>query len=56
MAVLKKMVDAGRIDKNDSVVCYVTGNGLKTTEVIMEVLTKPQTMQADVTKIAALVR
>ena len=56
VAVLKKMVDAGRIDKNDSVVCYVTGNGLKTTEVIMEVLTKPQTMQADVTKIAALVR
>ncbi len=55
VAVLKKMVDAGKIDKNDSVVCYVTGNGLKTTEVMMEVLTKPQTMQADAAKIAALV-
>lgn len=56
VAVLKKMVEAGKIDKNDSVVCYVTGNGLKTTEVMMEVLQKPQTMQADVAKIAALVR
>jgi len=56
VAVLKKMVEAGKIDRNDSVVCYVTGNGLKTTEVMMEVLQKPQTMQADVAKIAALVR
>ncbi len=56
VAVLKKMVETGKIDKNDSVICYVTGNGLKTTEVMMEVLSKPQTMQADVTKIAALVR
>lgn len=56
VAVLKKMIEAGKIDKNDSVICYVTGNGLKTTEVMMEVLSKPQTMQADVSKIAALVR
>lgn len=56
VAVLQKMVEAGKIDRNDSVVCYVTGNGLKTTEVMMEVLSKPQTMQADVAKIAALVR
>ncbi|MDE1726121.1 MAG: threonine synthase [Thaumarchaeota archaeon] len=56
VAVLKKMIEEGKIDKNDSVVCYVTGNGLKTTEVMMEVLSKPQTMQADITKIAALVR
>lgn len=56
VSVLKKMVEAGKIDKNDSVICYVTGNGLKTTEVMMEVLSKPQTMQADIAKIAALVR
>ncbi|MGB6463648.1 MAG: threonine synthase [Nitrosotalea sp.] len=56
VAVLKKMIEAGKIDKNDSVICYVTGNGLKTTEVMMEVLPKPQTMQADIAKIAALVR
>jgi len=56
VAVLKKMVEAKKIDKNDLVICYVTGNGLKTTEVMMEVLSKPQTMQADIAKISALVR
>ena len=56
VAVLKKMVETRKIDKNDSVICYVTGNGLKTTEVMMEVLSKPQTIQADVAKISALVR
>ena len=56
VAVLKKMVDTRKIDKNDSVICYVTGNGLKTTEVMMEVLQRPQTVQADVAKISALVR
>jgi threonine synthase len=56
VAVLKKMIDDGKIDKNDTTVCYVTGNGLKTTESIMEVLTKPQVMQADVSKIAAVVK
>lgn len=56
VAVLKKMVDEGKIDKNDTTICYVTGNGLKATEAIMEVLTKPQVMQADVSKISAVVR
>jgi threonine synthase len=56
VAVLKKMIDDGKIDKNDTTVCYVTGNGLKTTESIMEVLAKPQVMQADVAKIAAVVK
>jgi threonine synthase len=56
VAVLKKMIDDGKIDKNDITVCYVTGNGLKTTESIMEVLAKPQVMQADVAKIAAVVK
>jgi threonine synthase len=56
VAVLKKMVEAGKIDKNDLTICYVTGNGLKATEVLMEVLSKPETIQADITKISALVR
>ena len=56
VAVLKKMVEEGKIDKNDSTICYVTGNGLKATEVLMEVLSKPKVMQADVSKISALVR
>ena len=56
VAVLKKMVDDGIIDKDETTVCYVTGNGLKATESIMQVLTKPQVMQADVAKISAVVR
>ncbi|CDI06311.1 threonine synthase [Candidatus Nitrosotenuis uzonensis] len=56
VAVLKKMVEDGKIDKNDTTVCYVTGNGLKATESIMEVLQKPQTMKADVAKISAVVQ
>ena len=55
VAILKKMVEERKIDKNDSTICYVTGNGLKATEVLMEVLSKPQTMKADIEKISALV-
>ena len=56
VSVLKKMVEDGKIDKNETTVCYVTGNGLKATESIMSVLTKPQVMQADVAKISAIIR
>ena len=56
VAVLKKMVDEGKIDKNDTTVCYVTGNGLKATEPLMEILPKPDTIQADVGKISAVVK
>jgi len=56
VAVLKKMVEQGQIDKNEITVCYVTGNGLKATESLMEVLPTPQVMQPDVAKISAVVR
>ena len=36
-------------------ICYVTGNGLKATESIMEVLEKPTVMKADVKEISAVV-
>ena len=49
------MVEEGKIDKDETTVCYVTGNGLKATESIMGVLTKPQVMQADVAKISAVI-
>ena len=56
IAVLKKLVEDGKIDKNDTTICYVTGNGLKSTESIMQVLSKPQTMQPDIAQIAARVK
>ncbi|RNJ75518.1 MAG: threonine synthase [Nitrosopumilus sp. D6] len=56
VAALKKMVEQGKIDKGDSVVCYVTGNGLKATESLMEVLPKPSVLKADINEISAVVR
>lgn len=56
VSVLQKMADQGRIDRDDTVVCYITGNGLKATESIMGVLSKPEVMQADIGKISAVVK
>ena len=56
IAVVKKMVEDGKIDKDETTVCYVTGNGLKATESIMDVLPRPQVMQPDVAKISAVVK
>ncbi len=55
VAILQKMVEQGKIDPNDKVICYVTGNGLKATEAIMQVLEKPVIMKADVGEISAAV-
>ncbi len=55
VAVMQKMIEQGKIDKNDSVVCYVTGNGLKSIETIMQVLPKPKVMKANITEISAVV-
>ena len=50
------MVEQGKIDKNDKVVCYVTGNGLKATESIMQVLTKPTVYKPNINEISAVVQ
>jgi threonine synthase len=41
IAALKKLVKEGTIDKKDSVVCLITGSGLKATD-ILQALTKKQ--------------
>jgi threonine synthase len=56
VAVLKKMVEDGKIDKNDTTICYVTGNGLKATESLMEVLSKPEVIRADLAAVSAVVK
>jgi len=52
---LQKMVEQGKIDKNDKVVCYITGNGLKATESIMQVLPQPTVYQPNINEISAAV-
>lgn len=56
VAVLKKMAEDGTIPPDETAVCYITGNGLKATDSIMSVLTKPETMRPDMAEIAAVVK
>ena len=55
VAILQKMVKQGKIDPDEKVVCYITGNGLKATDAIMSVLDKPVVMNADIKEISAVV-
>ena len=44
VAVLKKLVEAGHIDRDELVVAYITGNGLKTQEAVAGRLEPPLTI------------
>jgi len=41
IAAVKKLVDSGKISTDEVVVCYVTGNGLKTPEAVLDHIEKP---------------
>jgi len=41
IAALRRLVEQGKIDSDEKVVCFVTGNGLKTPEVISNHLPRP---------------
>jgi threonine synthase len=56
VAVLKKLVEEGKIDKDERIVCYVTGNGLKATEAITSVLPKLKSVKPDVQAVLAMIR
>ena len=47
VAVLRRMAEQGMIERDEKVVCYVTGNGLKATEPLMDVLEKPRMVRPD---------
>ncbi len=46
VAVLKKLVEAGKIDPEETTVVYITGNGLKTQEAIQGYIGEPLTIEA----------
>ena len=50
LAVAMKLIQQGRIPKDDSIVVSITGNGLKTQEVVMEELTPPTVIEARLTE------
>ncbi|NEQ27007.1 MAG: threonine synthase, partial [Microcoleus sp. SIO2G3] len=46
IAVLKKLVEAGKIDPDETTVAYITGNGLKTQEAVAGYIGEPLTIEA----------
>lgn len=44
IAVLKKLVEAGKIDPDETTVAYITGNGLKTQEAVQGYIGEPFTI------------
>lgn len=54
IATLKRMVDDGRIDRDETVVCYITGNGLKTPEVVASQLPKPLVVDPEIQALAPI--
>ncbi len=56
VAVLQKLIENGKIDRDANIVCYVTGNGLKSTEAIVKVLPKPSTVKPDIQMVSAIIR
>jgi threonine synthase len=46
IGVLKKMAEAGALDPDETIVAYVTGNGLKTPEAVAGALAPPITISA----------
>lgn len=47
VGTLKRLVETGEIAKDERTVIYITGNGLKTQEVLMEHLIQPPTIKPD---------
>ncbi len=45
IAVLKKLVEQGKIDPSETTVAYITGNGLKTLEAITSAVGEPLTIE-----------
>ena len=56
ISVLQKMAEQGLIDRTETVVCYVTGNGLKATEPLMSILPMPEAINTDDEKILAVIK
>ena len=56
VAVLRKLVEEGKIQKDERTICYVTGNGLKATEAIIGLLPKLNVVKPDAAEVAAMIR
>ena len=56
VAVLRKLIEDDKIDNDETIVCYITGNGLKATEAIMNILPKLNVVKPDAQIVSAMIR
>jgi threonine synthase len=56
VAVLRKLVEENKIEKDERIVCYVTGNGLKATEAVIGLLPKLNAIKPDAAEVSAIMR
>ncbi len=56
IGTLKNLVEAGEIDKDEKVVAYITGNGLKTQDVLINRLKEPQQISPDLDEFNKLLK
>ena len=56
LAVARKLIESGRIPRNEEIVICITGNGLKTLDVVEGVLPESPIVEAKVRQVADLVK
>ena len=56
VAVTQKLIESGRIPRNESIVISITGNGYKTLEAVAKSVEKPYTIEATLQNFDALFR
>lgn len=54
VAVAKKLIDAGRIPRDEEIVLCITGNGLKTQDCVFDALDEPATIKPSLAEFEAL--
>jgi threonine synthase len=55
LAVTRKLIEQGRIDRNEEIVICITGNGLKTQDAVVDCLEQPAEIGPSLEDFAALV-
>jgi threonine synthase len=54
VAVTRKLIEQGKIPRNESIVICITGNGLKTLEAVLDKVEKPRVIEANIEEFNAL--
>lgn len=54
VAVTRKLIEQGKIPRNESIVICITGNGLKTIEAVLDKVEKPRVIEANIEEFNAL--